>query len=164
MIKTEQGVPGRQHRIILTANASMTARQMHFFLAIALLFLGMTATGFVMLGAWPVLPFAGLEWLLLAYCMRKTLDRNALREVITLADDVLIWEQGRLEPERSLRLQSAWVALEWGESRNRNHARRLFLRSHGRRTEIGAFLTEDERETLAATLTRLLSDNQKYTR
>ncbi len=159
MIKTEYDALSRRYQIILTANASMTPRQMHVVLGCVLFFLGTTGFVFLTLGAWPVLPFAGLEWLLLAYCMRRTLDGCSLQEVITLSGDVLVWEKGRAKPEVSQRFQRAWVALEWSRPDNRHHPCRLYLRSHGRKVEIGSFLIEGEREALASELSRLLSDH-----
>lgn len=95
MIKTEYDALSRRYQIILTANASMTPRQMHVVLGCVLFFLGTTGFVLLTLGAWPVLPFAGLEWLLLAYCMRRTLDGCSLQEVITLSGDVLVWKGSR---------------------------------------------------------------------
>jgi len=161
MIKTDHDASGRCYRIILTANASMTPRQMRVVLGCVLLFLCTVGMGFLLLGAWPVLPFAGLEWWLLAWCMKKTLDSSRQQEVITLSDGVLTWEKGHSTPEVSQRFQCAWVALEWSTPDNRNHPRRLYLRSHGRKVETGSFLVEGEREALASELSRLLSDNQK---
>jgi uncharacterized membrane protein len=122
--------------------------------------MGAIGIAFTLLGAWPVLPFAGLEWLLLAVCMRWSLHRNAIQEVITLTDGILLWEQGRERPERHYQFHRAWVALDWVRPDNRHYPKRLFLRSHGRKLEIGSFLTDSERETLALELTKILSDDK----
>ncbi|MGI9213819.1 MAG: DUF2244 domain-containing protein [Methylococcaceae bacterium] len=161
MIKTEHDAVAGHYRIVLTANASMTQAQSRVFLAAALAFLLGTGVAFAMLGAWPVLPFAGLEWLLLAYGMKKTLDQTGIQEVLTLSDGSLLWERGRIKPEVSTRFPCAWLVLEWSRPDNRNHPRRLFLRSHGHKLEVGSFLTDDEREILALTLGQLLTDHQK---
>lgn len=160
MITTEHDAGTGQSRIVLTANRSLTRRQAYLFLAVALLFMGTIAVAFSVLGAWPILPFAGLEWLLLAFGMKWTLDRNSMQEVITLLDDALLWEKGRVEPELSCRFLRAWVAVDWTRPDNRNHPNRLYLRSHGRKVEIGSFLTDTEREELALELVKILSDNR----
>lgn len=160
MIKTEHDALTGHDRIVLTANASMTQPQTVVFLAVVLACLLGLGVAFAMLGAWPVLPFAGLEWLALAYGMKKTLDQTGIQEVLTLSNGTLIWERGRIRPETSTRFPCAWLVLEWSRPDNRNHPRRLFLRSHGQRLEVGSFLTDDEREILAQTLGQLLTDHQ----
>lgn len=160
MIKTEHDATTGSFRLTLQPNASLTARESRLIVAVILCGMGTIGVIFAMLGAWPVLPFAGLEWLLLAWCMNRRLQVGAVREVITLSDNHLLWERGRDKPESSRSLQPAWVALDWVRPDNRNHPGRLYLRSHGRRLEIGSFLTENERETLAAELKKLLSDNR----
>lgn len=72
---------------------------------------------------------------------RITLDAHAL--------EVAAWPQ-----RRRASYPSGWVrvGLEAGAGRQR-----LVLRSHGRETEIGAFLTDDERATAAQELRGLLA-------
>lgn len=160
MITTEHDAASGLRRIVLRANASLTVREVHRILAVILLFMGMIGVFFTRLGAWPVLPFAGLEWLLLAICMKWTLARNAMQEVITLADGLLLLERGKVKPEQTYRFHCAWVALEWVRPDNRHHPNRLFLRSHGRSVEIGSFLTDSEREALAQELKKMLFDDR----
>jgi uncharacterized membrane protein len=111
---------------------------------------------FAAMGAWLVLPFSGLEWLLLAYCLRLSLKQSAQREVITIDDALIKIEKGRGRPEQTYKFQRAWVVLDWIESPIRGRPSRLSLRLHGKEVEIGRFLVESEREALARELKVML--------
>ena len=105
-------------------------------------------------GAWPVAGFFGLDLLLLYIAFKISFRRARARERVVL-------EHGRLTVQRfgprgareTHELQPYWaqVVLEGEET-----ARRLFLRSHGRRIEIGRFLAPGEKDTLGARLMREL--------
>ena len=73
--------------IVAQPNCSATWRSNKLVLfALALPSLG-AATGFALLGAWPVLPFAGLELLALGSALYYVNWKQHYRHVITLSDD-----------------------------------------------------------------------------
>ena len=61
---------------------------------------------------------------------------------------------GRVEQRRFTR---GWVRVELEEDAERELIGGLFLRSRGMRTEIGRFLSAEERKSFAATLTAALA-------
>jgi len=81
MVQTERDHLSGELRFVLTANGSMSSRQVVVFLCAAGLVLGTIAVGFTALGLWFVLPFSGAEWLLLAYAFKLSLDNTSVREV-----------------------------------------------------------------------------------
>jgi uncharacterized membrane protein len=106
---------------------------------------------FVLIGAWPVFGFFGLD-VLLVYLAFKLNYRDARRyETVRLTDSLLTVERVAPSGRRERwRFQPYWLQVEIDE---RTASRRaLMLRSHGRILEIGSFLTPDEKVDLANAL------------
>lgn len=122
-----------------------------FFAAIAATSLAV-ATGFALMGFWPVLPFAGLELLGLGAALYVTARRAEIREVVSVNGDRIEVERGRGRPEQRWEFQRAWAQVALQRHRLRNHPSRLVIRSHGKEVELGRFLVEDERRRLASEL------------
>ncbi len=157
MVKSEHDAETGEKTIVLRPNGSLSRRQSLALLVFCALLMGTIGGVFAALGAWLVLPFSGLEWLLLAYCLRLSLKQSAQREVIIISDALVRVEKGRARPEQTYKFQRAWVTLNWVESPIRGRASRLSLRLHGKEVEIGRFLVESERQALAKDLKVLLS-------
>ena len=111
---------------------------------------------FVFQGAWPVAPFMGLDVALLAWAFRESRIAARAHERITLRASELRIEQ---QPARGAATEAAfspyWVRVDlvpWTEYSNR-----LYLRSHGRTVQVGAFLPPQAREGFAQTLKSALS-------
>lgn len=158
MVDSEQDAATGIRRIILRPNASLTLRQARLLLAATALVMAGIAGGFAVLGLWPVLPFSGAEWLLLAYAFRASFRSSAAREVITITEATVLVEKGRERPEQTYRFQRAWVSLDWAKPQNKGHPSRLSFRLHGKGIEVGQFLVESEREALARELQKILFD------
>src|SRR5260221_1279716 len=99
----------------------------------------------LLLGAWPVLGFLGLDvWLLWFLFKRSYLDARR-RETLVLTDRELIVDRVAPDGEREeSRLDAYWLRVELGE--------RLVLASRGNRVVVGRFLSPDERDHLAEQL------------
>jgi uncharacterized membrane protein len=117
--------------------------------------MGVYALTFLILGAWPIFGFIGAEWLLFWYLFSRHLRGDRRTERLRLYPDRLILERvdakGRFS---ALSLQPYWlrVILERGDEADGN----LYLGSHGKAIEIGAFLSGPERKSFAEELTRIL--------
>lgn len=102
-----------------------------------------------------VLPFAGLEvgslWLAFWYVHWT----GQMREVIRLTPGYLIIEKGRHGPEQRYEYERAWVGVMLDETRGW-HPSRLRIGSHGKAADVGSFLTDGERRTLALALVNAL--------
>lgn len=157
MVQTERDHLSGEFRFVLTANGSMSSRQVVVFLCAAGLVLGTIAVVFTALGLWLVLPFSGAEWLLLAYAFKLSLDSTSVREVLTIGESSVVVERGRNEMKPVYRFQRTWLVLEWKKPKYRGHPSQLILRSHGRQVEVGGFLVEAERELLVHELRKLFS-------
>lgn len=159
MIEAEKDAWSGDLRIVLRPNASMSGHQVTILLLAFAAAMGTIAVFFASMGAWPVLPFSGAEWLLLVFGFRVVLQRSAIREVITITDGVVRIERGRKKAEYVVQWQRAWVNVEWVRSLIPGHPSRLYFRLHGKRVEVGAFLVESEREKLACDLHKILLDS-----
>jgi uncharacterized membrane protein len=107
---------------------------------------------FVTLGAWLVIPFSGLEILVLGVGVYVNGCRCAQREIIDFQGSQLrVWRGGRTLREVEC-LPRYWTRLTlWRDPRGW-YPSRLWLECHGRRVEVGATLVEWERMDLAEDL------------
>lgn len=157
MIVCEDGKPAEQ-RWILLPNASLKQSQAKVLLGLVGLGMTVIGGGFAWVGAWPVLPFAGIELGLLGYGLRWSLRQSAVREIITI-------DSAKIRVERAaaggtawrFEFYRAWVRIDWAGPRGPNEPSRLYLGSYGRWVEIGAFLIEEEKAALVRSLRQALS-------
>lgn len=126
---------------------------------VVLIVLGVSAAVgalFVSLGAWPVLPFLGLDALLLFLLLRLNLRRGSAFEAINLTRDALVVRNvDHWGAERRASFPPHWLQVNLEPAPGDDI--RLELRSHGRSLVIARFLPANEREELALTLRRALS-------
>lgn len=140
--------------IVVRVNASLTMR-VALLLFGAFLFAGTVfSAGFVLLGAWPVVPFIGAELLVAGAVVCFVCRHRQRGEGIELCGDLLrvVQRRGRRVLHHDFQRYWAHVVLEpvqdgWYPSR-------LVIRSHGREVEVGAGLGEEERAALAQLLRR----------
>jgi len=115
-------------------------------------------TGFWLLGAWPVFGFLGLDVALLWLAFRYSYRQAQAREFIRLDDSGLtILRRDDRGRERVTKLQPYWLRVE---CRDDDEYAALSLCSHGRATEVGGFLSPDERRDLAAALRHALQQQR----
>lgn len=138
--------------IVLAPHCSLTTRAARrFFTGMCALSLG-CAAAFALRGYWPVLPFAGLEMLLLAAALRISLQRGRYLQTIRISDALV-----EVETRRGARLEQMVFTRHWAQVKLRRartpwHPSQLMLQSHGRACELGSFLTEAARRALAERL------------
>lgn len=107
---------------------------------------------FAMHGYWPVLPFAGLEVIVLGAAFYQCLSRSQLREVVTVSAERVTVEKGRRLPEQHWECPRAWARVIMERSPIAWYPSRLSVVFQGRGVEIGRFLNEMDRQCLAAEL------------
>lgn len=111
---------------------------------------------FFLKGLTLILPFCGLEILLLGAAFYVSAWRGGVQEVLSITESGIVFERGRHGPETRREFQRAWVKVILERSWNSWYPSRLLLRSHGRQLEIGCFLNEQERQGLALELQHAL--------
>jgi len=137
---------------IVMPNRAMNRRALvTVFLVMAAVTLSI-GTMFFWQGVTLILPFSGLEVLLMGAGLYITAWRGGLREVILITDDMIQVERGHRELEEVHSFQRAWAKIVLERSWNSWYPSRLLLRSHGQQIETGHFLNEQERQGLARLL------------
>jgi len=144
-----EGAQANGFALVARRNNSLSSGER--FLAFAFIFIASVgvAVAFAVLGAWPILPFAGLEMMVL-YLAFRYVDRHAADyERIAVEGDMVrvdAFEGGRTRHHEFNRYWARLVVVGAGD--------RLALRSHGRELEIGRFVSSERRIEIAHELGR----------
>lgn len=131
-----------------------------FLLIMALVILVNLVVGglFMVIGAWPVAAFAGLDVLLVWWAFRANFADARQVERISITEHELIFDRLRgNQPPEQQRFVRRWVRVELEEDRDRELIGRLMLVSGQIRVAVGDFLAPEERKTLAAALRSALA-------
>ena len=142
--------------IVIAPNCSLSVRgAVLFFLTASAPCFGIAGV-MTFLGFWPVLPFAGLEMLLLGAALRISMARRHHRQTIVISEsDVAVQSNiGKIHSE--VVFPRHWAQVKLRRSTSRLHPSRLVIESHGRQCAVGDFLTEEERRGLARKLSELI--------
>lgn len=103
---------------------------------------------FVMIGAWPVFGFIGLDAVLIYVAFKVNFHSAKIRESVKLTEDLFVVERRRSNGQvSSWRFQPYWLRVTMDDGNSR-----LVLSSHGKSVIIGEFLTPSERLDFADTL------------
>ena len=139
----------RTCRFDIRPNRSLTWRQIQwFYLFMLVVLLGIAGT-FALLGFWPVLPFAGLELLVLGLGLWHCAASGGEREVVDVGEELVSVRKGRGELHTVWEAQRTWVQVRLVHPQLRWYPTRLVIRSHGKQVQLGGFLNETERHQLA---------------
>jgi len=107
---------------------------------------------FAALGAWLVLPFAGIELGALVIGFYMSALAGHTREVIEIEGPLLRVSRGGRRLEAVASLPANWTRVELRRDPRGWYPSRLLLRCHGGGLEVGSRLVEAEREELAVAL------------
>ncbi|MDI9244823.1 DUF2244 domain-containing protein [Marinobacter sp. CHS3-4] len=142
------------HRYLLTPNRSMSwAGNVRIWLAL----LGLTTVivaGFTLIGAWVILPFAGLELAALAAGFYYTARQCQRQEVLLLGPDTIRLEKGMKRKEAEWEIPRQFSRVWQDEPRHPFTPPKLHLQFRNEEIPIGSFLNMDDTETLIAILQR----------
>ncbi len=113
------------------------------------------AASWAWMGAWMVLPFAGLEVLLVGIGMYYVSWKLSFKEVIIVEAESLIIQKGVYFPKQEWHWSRSATTLIKQPSQYRMSAPTLFLKHLNERIEIGKFLNRSEKLTLRKYLLEL---------
>ncbi|HYN53183.1 MAG TPA: DUF2244 domain-containing protein [Methylotenera sp.] len=151
MINVSTAASSGHYTVIAKPNCSLSpAGTLLAFTIISLVSL-LIAFAFLLIGAWPVLPFAGAELLALGYCFYHILLHSSDFERLTIEDDKVIVETHEPSLDKRIELSSYWskVVLDCMPNGDCN---RLALRSKGHEVEFGRLMTSEERLNIGCQL------------
>jgi len=140
---------------VLRPHRSAGLRGARIVTGIVAVALAAVGTGFLAAGAWPVLPFLGLDIVLLYGALRLNQRAGNTFEAINLTRSALTVRRVDHWGKQSLvSFQPHWLQVNLHELPGEDNC--LELRSHGRSLVLARFLPPDERQELALTLRRAL--------
>jgi len=149
---------GRNCCWVIRPNQSLSWRgavRVYVFITACCLGIGVA---FALHGFWPVLPFAGLEVIVLGIAFYLCLSRSQVREVVTVNADVVTVEKGRQQPQEHWECPRAWARVALQRSPIAWYPQRLLVAFQGKQVEIGQCLNEEERSVLAGELQHMIGD------
>ena len=146
------------HQIVISPNCSLTPTTATLFLCVTggatFLIAGFMASK----GLWPILPFAGLEVALLVWATLHSIRKGRDREILVVAGNTVSVELIRGRHRQITVFPRHWTKVKLRAPLHGLHPSRLSLESQGRSCDVGTFLTEEERCSLAGRLKQLLAN------
>ena len=143
------------HHFDLAPHCSLSSRgAVLFFASVCVPTFGVAGAATV-LGYWPILPFAGAEIAVLAWALKTNMARRFEHEHIEVTETEVTIEQSCGTPRRIV-FPRHWAQVKIRRPKSPLHRCQLVIESHGRACEVGAFLSEEDRQRLAADLRRLI--------
>ena len=141
------------YKIIARHNNSLTPKAgVKLLLALAGIVL-VVGVGFARIGAWLVLPFAGLEILAFAYAFHCIYLHSGDFESITIENDSVVVEKRDYKEVTTTVFQRHWAQVSLREVASVGGVigkSGLFIRSHGKEIEFGKHFMNDEQRALLA--------------
>ena len=141
---------------VLLPHRSLPPRGFHVMMLLLGLISLAVGIGFVIIGAWPICGFFGLDVAALYLAFRLSYRNARQREILRLSADDFTVERIDIYGERRLwRFQPFWLRVILEERPDASN--RLLVASHGRSLVIADFLGAPTRRELAASLRAALS-------
>lgn len=141
---------------VLAPHRSLPPHGFHVLMLVLGLVSLAVGIGFVMIGAWPVIGFFGLDVLLVYIAFRLSYRSARQRETLRLAADTFTVERVDIYGgRRTWRFQPFWLRVILEERPDESN--RLLVASHGRSLVIADFLGAPMRRELAATIREALA-------
>ena len=145
-------------RIILRPNRSASWRQTRVLIAVLGGFSLCVAIVWALLGAWMVLPFAGLEVLILATVMHRVCRATYREEAIVFEGESTYLYKNNLNHTNSSSSNNIVInprkeaSISVRQLEDRSDECQIFLKYRNREVELGSFLNHDEKRELIKVL------------
>lgn len=157
MIKANIDMTLARGHIVVTPNLSTQWRTTKIFMWIVSVFALMIGFMFALTGLWMILPFAGIEVIVLVVLMYRVARKCHRQQVIYLDEDHIRVEKGYSSPKQSWDSELFWTRLIINRSPHAWHQDKLILRGRQQQIEIGEFLTDEDKKQLVARLRGLIN-------
>jgi uncharacterized membrane protein len=142
----------------LRPNRSLDAVGARRFIAAVALGTFAVAAFFAAQGFWPIVVFAWLEVVAVWLALRASMRSGQVLETITITSNTVAIEHRERGCDRRAVFPRHWARVTLHAPLAALHPSRLVLESRGRVCEVGRFLTEDERHSLATRLKQLVGN------
>jgi Integral membrane protein len=150
MIEIQSNHSGEYKRqlIVLSPNKSMTWETNKKILIAMFAVSMMIGISFASIGAWMVLPFAGLEITLVGIGMYYVCWKLNFKQTITVEAESFTLQKGVYFPKQEWQWQASQTYLLKQPSRYRMSPPTLFLKHLNQKIEIGEFLNRTDKKEL----------------
>jgi uncharacterized membrane protein len=146
---------------IITPHRSLTSTGFLIFMLCIGGLSFVAGVAFLILGAWPVFGFLGLDVLLVYWAFRANFRAaRAYEEVTVTATELTVRKVSQRGAVREWTLNPVWVQLE-RIVHEEFGIERLILISHGRRLSIAGFLGPEEKASFATALSTALGEAKR---
>ena len=143
-------------QIILTPNASWSWKA-NLYLLYTLAGLSLSiGIGFMMLGAWVVLPYSILELLALTGCIYYCVLQCNRQEVIIVNEHEVRIQKGFRRPVETSNYHRLWAKFVVKAPRHPWDTEVISIASHGKEQELGSFLNQQDKSLLISQLKRVV--------
>ena len=157
MIQIESNEKDSLFRITLKPNKSLSWKSNLLFIIAISVTCGAIGIGFYIVGASLILPFAGLEILLVGACVYFVVQRTYKQEIITMTPERLKIEKGISKPDKDWEYFRVWAYVVVEKPKHPWYPAHILITSKGERVPIGDFLTEKEKLTLVENLKNIIN-------
>ncbi|PLW70287.1 DUF2244 domain-containing protein [Pseudohalioglobus lutimaris] len=153
-----------QLMIVARPNRSASWRSnLYVLIGLAVPSLG-AAIGFTLLGAWPILPFAGLEMLALGAALYYVNWKLQYRQVITVSDDSIRIDKGHYRPRQSYQFARQRTGLTVVPEKHPWDGPELAVHDRQQSVCVGEFLNREDALALLALLRKEIKVDSYSTR
>ena len=149
MISVDKVSSGESYRFVLSPNCSISWPELLVFYCLTCVLAVTIGLFFTLQGLWMVLPFTGLEMLVLGIGLHVTSRKVYRREVITLDPQCTRIEKGVRRVDQTWEFKTAWVRVVDDCREGHSDRRTLAIGVSGESVEVGSFLANWEKEALA---------------
>ena len=109
---------------------------------------GAIAGGFALIGAWPILPFAGLEMLALGSALYYVCWKLRYRHVVTLEADSVLIQKGHYHPRQQWRFDRQNTTIQVMTLPHPWDAPQISFCNRGEQVSLGDFLSKEDTDKL----------------
>lgn len=136
----------QEHVLVVEPNRNLSwkaTKWVMFFFACCLF---IVAAYFTSVGAWLVIPFAGIEFIVIGTALYQQCCYAHQKQIISIDDNaVSVSEKGR----QLISIPKPWLKIVHKHDPHGWYSSRLYIGAHGRFVELGKYLIESERKRLA---------------
>lgn len=145
-----------EFRVLITPHRSLGARGFRLVMTLVLVCSVIASLPFVIMGAWPVAGFFGLDVLALYVAFRLSFSRAAaFEEIVVTSVSLMLRKVSHTGAQAEWRFNPLWTSL-LRENDDEFGLLRLSLASRGQVVPVGDALSAAERESFAAALSAAL--------
>ena len=153
MVKVKE-LEAAKFEILLKPNSSLTGSMRIFFLGSIFFICSIIGVGFFLAGGVMILPFAGLEIILVYLAFRLSFNWSSQKQIIILSKDHVEVRVDGLKGFFTWKEFRSFATFNVTKNNNENHD--LSFRSKGKEVIVGSFLNEDDKSILRDEISKII--------